>query len=155
MANPILWDENPAAETIIAVSGALKNLANGGNAVSAEVANGTGKYRWASFELYIHDFAAAPTAGTVFELHICYQLDGTNYADGEDGDLADPNLSGNTLHGAFIVPVATDEDMRMQVVGVPLMPHDFKCCIVNRSGQGIANTDGSFLKIYRYSEEVQ
>jgi hypothetical protein len=150
----ILWDSNPAAETLIAADGSLKNLANAAIAVSAECANGTGLYRWADFELYAHDFAAAPTAGGYFELHICYQLDGTNYADGEDGDLADPNLSAATLVGVFPI-LNSDEDQRVQLTGVPLRPFDFKCCVVNKTGQAIPNTDGSFLKIYRSTEEIQ
>ena len=154
MPKTILWDSNPAAETLIAADGSLKNLANAAIAVSAECANGTGLYRWADFELYAHDFAAAPTAGGYFELHICYQLDGTNYADGEDGDLADPNLSAATLVGVFPI-LNSDEDQRVQLTGVPLRPFDFKCCVVNKTGQAIPNTDGSFLKIYRSTEEIQ
>lgn len=154
MPSAILWDAKPSAETIIATDGAIKNLANDGIAVSAEVENGTGLKRFADFELYLHDFAAAPTAGGYFELHIVYQLDGTNYADGEDGDLADPNLSAATFMGVFPV-LNSDEDQRLQLIGVPLAPHDFKVCLINKCGQAIPNTDGSFLKIYRYMEEVQ
>jgi hypothetical protein len=154
MPNAILWNAKPSAETLLATDGALKNLANGAAAVSAECENGTGLYRFADFELYLHDFAAAPTAGGYFELHIVYQLDGTNYADGEDGDMGTPRLSSATYAGSFPV-YAGDEDQRIQLTGVPLSPHDFKCSLLNVTGQAIANTDGSFLKIYRYSEELQ
>jgi len=154
MANAILFDAHPSAETLIATDGALKNLANAAIAVSDECANGTGLFTLADFELYAHDFAAAPSAGGYFELHICYQLDGTNFADGEDGDLADPNLSSATLVGVFPI-LNSQEDQRVQLIGIPLAPHDFKCAVVNKTGQAIANTDGSFLKIYRYSHEVQ
>ena len=154
MPSAILWDANPAAETLIAADGALKNLANAAIAVSAECANGTGLFTRATFELYAHNFAAAPTAGGYFELHICYQLDGTNYADGEDGDLAEPNLSAATLVGVFPI-LASNEDQRVQLCGVPLEPFDFKACVVNKTGQAIPNTDGSFLKVYRYSDESQ
>lgn len=154
MANAILWDANPAAETLIAADGALKNLANNGTAVTAEVANGTDLKTRASFELYLHDFANAPTAGGYFELHICYQLDGTNYADGEDGDLAAPHLSAATFVDVFPV-YAGDEDQRIQLIGVTIEPFDFKVAVVNKCGQAVANTDGSTLKIFRYSDEVQ
>ena len=154
MANAILWDANPSAETLIAADGSLKNLANAGTAVSAECTNGTDLKTRAAFELYIHDFAAAPTAGGYFELHIIYQLDGTNYADGEDGDLASPHLSQATLVDVFPI-YAGDEDQRIQLTGVVLEPFDFKCAIVNKSGQAIPNTDNSTLKIFRYSDEVQ
>lgn len=154
MANAILWDANPSAETLIAANGSLKNLTNGGVAVSAECTNGTALKDRATFELYVHDFASAPSAGGYFELHIIYQLDGTNYADGEDGDLASPHLSAATFFGAFPV-YAGDEDQRIQLTGVPLEPFDFKACIVNKSGADVANSDGSFLKVYRYCSEVQ
>ena len=154
MANTILWDAHPSAEVLIDTTGTLKNLANDGIAVSAECENGTTLKRFADFELYVHDFAAAPSAGAHFELHIVYQLDGTNYADGEDGDVADPNLGPNTWHGSFSI-IASDEDQRVQLMAVPLGPHDFKCCVVNKTGQAIPNTDGSTLKIFRYTDEVQ
>lgn len=154
MSKAILWDAKPSAETLIATDGALKNLADDAIAVSAEVTNGTALKTRATFELYVHDFAAAPDAGGYFELHVCYQLDETNYADGEDGDLEDPNLSAATLVGIFPI-LNSDEDQRVQLTGIVIEPFDFKCCVVNRSGQAIPNTDGSFLKIYRYSDEVQ
>ena len=153
MSSAILWDARPTAQTIIDTDGALKNLAAAAIAVSAEVENGTALKRWADFMLYIHDFAAAPAAGGRFECHICYQMDAV-YGDGEDGDLADPNLSGNTLVGTFPVNPA-DEDQYIPLVGVPIGPHDFKVCIKNSTSQAIANSDGSFLKIYMYSEESQ
>lgn len=155
MASTILWDANPSAEVIMAAAGGpLRNLANGAIAVSSEVTNGTDLKRWADFELYVHDFAAAPTAGGYFELHICYQLDGTNYADGEDGDLADPNLSAATLVGIFPI-LNSDEDQRVQCCGVPLRPFDFKVCVKNSCGQAIPDTDNSKLTLFRYTEESQ
>lgn len=153
MASAVLWDARPTAQTIIATTGALKNLANAAIAVSDEVENGTALKTHADFMLYVHDFAAAPTAGGYFECHIVYQMDAV-YGDGEDGDLADPNLSAATFVGVFPV-VAVDEDMYIQLVGVPIAPHDYKVCIKNSTGQAIPNTDGSFLKVYQYSYESQ
>lgn len=153
MANALLWDARPTAQTIIATTGALKNLANAAIAVSDEVENGTALKTHADFLLYIHDFAAAPSSGGYFEVHIVYQMDSV-YGDGEDGDLADPNLSGLTLVGIMPV-VAVDEDQTLQLVGVPIGPHDFKVCVKNASGQAIPNTDGSYLKVYTYSLEAQ
>jgi hypothetical protein len=154
MAKNILWNARPAAEELIAVAGALKNLANAGIAISGECANGTGLFTMADFLLYLHDFAAVPTAGGFFELHIVYEF-GTIMGDGEDGDLAGtPRLSGNTLVGVFPV-YAGDEDQYIPLPGVPISPHDFKVCLVNRCGQAVANTDGSTLNIFRYCSEVQ
>jgi hypothetical protein len=155
MANAILWDARPSAEAVIAANGVLKNLANAATAISpADVANGTDLKTQADFLLYLHDFAAAPTAGGYFELHLIYEFT-TLYGDGEDGDLAGtPRLTGNTLAGIFPV-YAGDEDQYIQLCGVPIGPHDFRCVLVNKCGQAVANSDGSLLNIYRYSLEAQ
>jgi len=153
MPSAILWDARPTAQTIIATTGALKNLANAAIAVSDEVENGTALKTKADLLLYVHDFAAAPTAGGYFECHVVYQMDAV-YGDGEDGDLADPNLSANTYVGQFPI-IATDEDMHISLMGVEIYPHDFKVCVKNSTGQAIPNTDGSYLKIYTYSHESQ
>jgi len=121
---------------------------------AADVANGTGLFTMADFLLYLHDFDAAPAAGGYFELHIVYEFD-TLYGDGEDGDVAGtPHLSGNTLMGVFPV-YAGDEDQYIQLTGVPIGPHDFRVILKNSCSQPIANTDGSYLAIFRYSDEVQ
>jgi hypothetical protein len=153
MANTILWNARPSAEELIAASGVLKNLAAAAIAVSGECANGTGLFTLADFLLYVHDFAAAPAAGGYFELHIVYEF-GSTMGDGEDGDLAAPHLSANTLAGIFNV-YAGDEDQYIQLTRIPIGPHDFKVCIVNRTTQAIANTDGSTLNVFRYCDEVQ
>ena len=155
MANKILWDAKPTGTVIMAASGGpLRALANDGIAVSDEVNNGTDLNDMAAFELYVHDFAAAPDSGGYFECHIVYQLDGTNYADGEDGDVGDPNLGMATLVGTFPV-VAVDEDPRIQLIDIPIPPFDFKACVVNKSGDAIPDTDNSKLTIWTYSHEVQ
>jgi len=154
MPKTILWNARPSAEELIAAAGSLKNLANNGIAISGECANGTGLFTTADFLLYLHDFAAAPTAGGYFELHIVYQF-GAIMGDGEDGDLAGtPNLTGSTLMGIFPVK-ASDEDQYIQLVGVPIGPHDFQVCLINKCGQAIPNADGSTLNVFRYCLEVQ
>jgi hypothetical protein len=155
MANKIQWDARPTASELIAAAGVLKNLANAGVAITAaDHANGTNLNTHADFLLYLHDFAAAPTAGGYFELHIIYEF-GTIYGDGEDGDVAGtPTLTGNTLAGIFPVKAA-DEDQYIQLVGIPIGPHDFRVIVVNKCGQAIPNTDGSTLNIFPYCLEVQ
>lgn len=155
MANAILWDDRPSAEAVIAADGVLKNLANAATAISpTDVANGTDLKTEADFLLYLHGFAAAPTAGGYFELHLIYKF-ATLYGDGEDGDLAGtPRLTGNTLAGIFPV-YAADEDQYIQLCGVPIGPHDFRCVLVNKCGQAIANSNGSTLSLYRYNLEAQ
>lgn len=154
MANKVLWDDRPSAVTLIDTDGALKNLANDGNAIAAEYANGTNLLTHADFLLYLHDFAAAPSSGGYFALHIVYEL-GTVYGDGEDGDLAGtPNLTSNTFVDAFNVK-ASDEDQAIQLMGIALKPHDFKVVLVNKCGQAVANSNGSYLKMFPYCQEVQ
>jgi len=161
MANALLWDALPSAEVVMATDDVAPAGLRDADSLEilispadTEVTNGTGLKMFAMFELYIVDFDAAPTAGGYCELHIMYQLDGTNYADGEDGDVADPNLSAATLVGVFPI-FAGDEDQRVQLGPIQLQPFDFRVALVNKCGQAIADSDGSFLKIYRYTPEVQ
>lgn len=156
MANKILWDARPTGAALIgpATSDALCALANNGNAISEEYANGTNLNTYGDFLLRINDFAAAPTAGGYFELHLVYEM-GTIYADGEDGDLAGtPNLTGNTLAGVFPIKAA-DEDQVVQLCGVPLRPHDFKAVLTNKCGQNVADSTGNYLTLFPYCDEVQ
>lgn len=155
MPSKLLWDARPSAVELIAAAGVLKNLANAATAISpTDVANGTDLNTHADFLLYLHDFAAAPTAGGYFELHIVYEF-GTTYGDGEDGDLAGtPRLSSATLAGIFPV-YAGDEDQYIPLTGVPIGPHDFRVVLVNKCGQAIPNTDGSTLNIFTYCNEAQ
>lgn len=159
MANTILWNARPTAETVMAADAVapagLRDADNNEELIAAaDVANGTGLYTYADFLLYLHDFDAAPTAGGYFELHIIYEFDAL-YGDGEDGDVAgNPGLSGNTLHGVFPV-TASDENQYIQLLRVPIGPHDFRVILVNKCGQAIADSDGSFLYVYRYCDELQ
>ena len=159
MANAVLWNDRPSAEVVMDVDDvAPAGLRDADNAevliAPADVANGTGLFTHADFLLYLHDFDAAPAAGGYFECHIVYEF-GTTYGDGEDGDVGGtPHLSGATFVGAFPV-YAGDEDQTIQLVGVPIGPHDFRVILVNKCGQAIADADGSYLKIFRYSTEVQ
>jgi len=157
MASTLLWNDRPSAEEVMAATGPLKNLANDGVALAAaDVANGTGMFTHADFLLYVHDFAAAPTAGGYFALYIIYEFN-TTYGDGEDGDVANvlaAHLNASQFAGQFPIRAA-DEDQYVQLCGVPIGPHDFRCVIVNKCGQAIPNTDGSTLNVFRYCYEAQ
>lgn len=162
MANTIIWNARPEVEVVMATTSvAPAGLRDADNAetliAAADVANGTGLYTYADFLLYLHDFDAAPTAGGYFELHLIYELGVAAgvYGDGEDGDVAGtPRLTGNTLHGIFPV-YAGDENQAIQLLRVPLGPHDFRVVLVNKCGQAIADSDGSYLSILRYCDELQ
>lgn len=151
MANKLLW----AAESeAILLTTELDSLADDGIAVDgADYDNGTNKFRWADFLLLANDFAAAPDAGALFELHLFYKLDGTNYGDGEDGDVLSPTPSGNSFHGVFQIEDAAGVQYQ-QVLGVPLSPKVFRACLVNQCGQALAAA-GSTLKMYPHNEEQQ
>ena len=149
MANTVLWNNRPTAEELIGFNGTLVDLANDDTAVSDECTNGTGLYTWGDFLLYASGFADIPTAGGYFELHIVYEF-GTTYGDGEAGDMGDANLSGNTLAAVFPIN-AVNESQYVQVVGLPLRPHDFKAAIVNETGQSL--NDGT-LNVFRYTEAI-
>lgn len=157
MVSALLWNERPTGETVMATTGPLKNLAAAGVAVAAaDVANGTGLLTHADFLLYVHDFAAAPAAGGYFSLYLIYEF-GTTYGDVEDGDVANVTAAHlNASQFAGIFPVnASDEDQYIQLCGVPIGPHDFRCVIANNTSQAIPNTDGSTLTIFRYAYEAQ
>ena len=159
MANALLWGARPTAEVVMATDAvAPAGLRDADNnevlIAAADVANGTGLFTHADFLLYLHDFDAAPTAGGYFALHIIYEFDAL-YGDGEDGDVAGtPRLSGATQFGVFPV-YAGDEDQYIQLTGIPIGPHDFRMILENKCGQPIANSDGSYLAIFRYNQEVQ
>jgi hypothetical protein len=152
MANKILW----AAESAVTLLGTeLNNAADTTLIVDgADYNNGTNKYRWADFLLFLDDFDAAPDSGAYVELHIFYKLDGEHYADGEEGDAATPDATGNSLHGVFLIQ-AKDADQYQQVLGVPLRPFAFRAAVELHLGQDLAAVDTHFLKMYPYNEELQ
>jgi len=153
MANKVL---NQPESSATLLSTELNNLANGSFAVDgADYDNATNMYRWADFELFLDDFDAAPDANGTFELHFFYKLDGTNYADGYDGDAdSDSKPGSNTLQGLFVV-TANDADQRIQLLKVPLQPYAFRACIKNNCGQDLTAVDTHHLKIFPYNEEIQ
>ncbi len=155
MANKLLWAAESGA-TIMSTE--LNNLADDGVAVdAADYDNATNLYTEASFLFYATDFDAAPDAGGYFELHLVYKVDGTNYGDGEDGDVAnvtEAHLSGNTLVGLFPLNAA-DEDQYIQLMGISLKPFAFRAVIVNKSGTDLTAVDTHLLKIYPYNPELQ
>ena len=162
MASTIIWNARPEAEVVMASTAVapagLRDADNNEELIAAaDVANGTGLYTMADFLLYCHDFDAAPSSGGYFELHIIYELGVAAgiYGDGEDGDVAgNPGLSAATLAGVFPL-TASDENQYVQLCGIEIGPHDFRCVLVNKSGTNIADSDGSFLNIYRYCKESQ
>ena len=152
MSSKQLWYPESAG-TLLTTE--LNNLADGVLAVdSADYDNATNKFRWADFILFLDDFDAAPDAGGYFELHIFYKLDGTHYADGEEGDAATPVPTGNSLHGIFLID-DTDGDQYQQVLGVRLSPFAFRAGVVNACGQDLTAVDTHWLKMYPYNEEGQ
>ncbi len=152
MANKILWAVESSA-TLLTTE--LNNLANTATAIDgADYDNGTNKFQYADFLLYLIAFDGAPTAGGYFELHLFYRHDGTHYADGEAGDLGGVKPSGATLHGVFPVDV-TNAEQYIQLLGVPLSPFVFRAAVTNKCGQGLTAVDTNWLKIYPYDPEIQ
>ena len=106
MANKVKWAVESAASLL------TTELDNADDAAlivdAAEYANATNLFRWADFFLHLEDFDSAPDAGSTVELHLFYQLDGTLYCDGEEGDGVTPTPTGNSFHGIFTaVPIAS------------------------------------------------
>jgi len=165
MASTLIWNARPSAETVMAANavapaGLRDADANEILVAAADVANGTDLYTHADFLLYLHDFDDHPHAGDYVGLHIIYEF-GTLYGDGEDGDCASSTtirLTGNALAGIFPIygtAAAGDENQHIQLCGVPIGPHDFRVVLEYKGSHNIADSDGSFLQIFRYCYESQ
>lgn len=153
MANKVLWANESASQVMTTE---LNSLANSAFAVDgADYANATNKFRFATFQLDIASFASAPTAGTYLELHAFYKLDGTLYADGNDGDAdADSIPSSATLVGIFPVSSTNATRQIVSIKNIQLVPKDVRFCVKNLCGQALA-ASGNVLTIFPYNEEVQ
>ena len=150
MANKILWAAESAASLLTTE---LNNVADGSTTVDgADYDNATNKYRWASF-FFFGTFDAACDADATVELHIFYKLDGTNYGDGEDGDVGGVQPSGNSLHGVFVI--GAQADAYQQLLNVPLLPFAFRAAVKLNTGQDLTAVDTHWLKMYPHNEEIQ
>ncbi len=151
MANKTLWLPESAASLLTTE---LNNAADATVIVDgADYDNATNKFRWADFFFYA-TFDAACDAGAIVELHIFYKLDGTNYGDGEDGDVAAAVATGNSYHGQFVIG-ADAGPIYQQVLRVPLSPFAFRAAVKADTGQDFTAVDTHWLKMYPYSEELQ
>lgn len=150
MANKVLWAAESAATLL---STELQNVADGSTTVDgADYDNATNKYQYGSF-FFFGTFDAACDAGATVELHLFYKLDGTNYGDGEDGDVANVQPSGNSLHGIFII--GAQADVYQQVLNVPLLPFAFRAAVKLNTGQDLTDVATHWLKLYPHNNEVQ
>lgn len=151
MANELLW----LPKTVVTLM-TTSDLNNQPDATmlpaTADYPNQTNKYRFGSF-LFFGTFDTDCDAGALAELHLFYKLDGTNYGDGEDGDVAAPVGTGNSLHGLFQIGVTTV--IYQQVLGVPLLPYAFRVGLKLATGQDLTAVDTHFLKIAPSNEEIQ
>ena len=151
MAAKILWAAESEASLLTTE---LNNVATGSTTVDgADYDNATNKFRFADF-LFYGQFDAACSAGSYVELHIFYKLDGTNYGDGEDGDVAAPVATGNSFVGAFAIG-ADAGPIYQQIIGVPLSPKAFRVAVKLVTGQDLTAVDTHFVKMYPYNEEIQ
>ena len=153
MANAIKWSALGTLTTVINgadVAPTLKNLANNGQKLGAEVDNATDRNMYADFEL-LCKFQSAPSAGGYVALYLVQAVDGTNYADGSDS-VAPP---ATTMVGTFPVRAVTDAQ-RVVVRHVLLPASKFKPLAVNKSGQSMTNVDAeNVLTMRAYNEELQ
>ncbi|GAG15234.1 unnamed protein product [marine sediment metagenome] len=150
MANELLWLPKTVGDLLTTE---LNDLADATMVVDgADYDNATRKFRFASF-FFFGTWDAACDAGALVELHLFYKLDGTNYGDGEDGDVFAAQGSGNSLHGLFQIGVQADA--YQQVLGVPLQPFAFRAGIKMACGQPLTAVDTHWLKMYPYNEELQ
>lgn len=150
MVNKTLWVAESEAALL---STELNNAVDGTTIVDAsDYDNATNKFQLADF-MFFGTFDAACDADATVELHIFYKLDGTNYGDGEDGDVASPQAGGNSLHGIF--PIGAQADAYQQILAVPLSPKAFKAAVKLSTGQDLTPVDSHFLKMYPFNPELQ
>lgn len=155
MANTIIWNARPSAEAVAfaGLQNATMAAMAAGLISTTDVSNGTELYTHADFLLKLHDFDDVPHAGDFLELHIFYEF-ATLYGDGEHGDLGGPVYGAPSLHGIFPVS-AVDGVQHIQLLGVPIGPHDFRVGLRGVVNHDIVDSEGSSLNIYRYGLELQ
>ena len=146
MANLILWDANPSAETLLSTG--LNSLANDGRVLSAAIDNSTALKTVIDFEMYVAEQGSARSVGASVDIYLLTSVDGTNYP---GSDAADPTI--NTMVGSFAFSAATAAE-RDVLKGVELGPGLHKIVVKNRTGQAFAAT-GNTLKYRTYCLEVQ
>lgn len=143
MANVVKYNAFEESKTS-ALTTELNSLADGSNAISAEIANETDLDMFADFELNV-TFGTAPAGEQAVELYLIPALDGTNYADGSGS--VDPAKA--LLAGVFEVRAVTSAQ-RVGVWGVRLPPSDFKVLVINEAGQAFP-ASGSTVQYRRYN----
>jgi hypothetical protein len=137
---------NPA--TILSTE--LNALANNNGALTTTaVSNSSDLDLYMDLECAV-TFASSPTAGTLLEIYLVRQVDGTNYEDAAGG--ASPITPGNGFIGGFVLRAVTTAQ-RMIIPGVSVPPGDFKVLLVNKSGQAFP-ASGSTVKANFYREQV-
>ena len=151
MANELLWLPKTVESVITTTE--MDNVVDESLILGpTDYANLVNKYRFADFLLF-GTFGTPADAGAFAELHLFYKVDGTNYGDGEDGDLGGPVASSNSLHGIFQVGAKTI--IYQQVLMVPLGPRDFRVGIKFFAGQDLIDAGSHFVKIAPFNEQLQ
>ena len=135
-------------ETIATImSTELNSLADNAGAVSA--AQTTDRLFYADLELVV-TFGSAPVAGSLIEVYIARQIDGTNYETYTTGASGVGPLAGYL--GGFPLYAVTSAQ-RIILPQITLAPLDYRLFFLNKSGQAFPSS-GSTIKIRRYTEEA-
>lgn len=143
----LAWLPNGSTTSIMTTE--LNSLASTGSAISSAIDNDASQYIYADFELVI-TYGTNPTAGTVIELYIIRQVDGSNY---EDGSTTGPVVPANGLVGAFKLR-ATTSGQRIIVPLIVLPPGDFKVMVWSRTSGQTAAASGNTLIMRAYTQEA-
>lgn len=124
----------------------LNSLASNDSQISAAIDNETDKYLYLNLELVL----ASLTPATVpyVALYALYSLDGTNYQDGSDTVIPQPNallcvLALSTSTGA----------KRLVAANLPIAPLKFKLVLENQANVALA-ASGNTLKYRRHNGTV-
>lgn len=135
----------------------LASLATASARQSTIVDNSTNDYPAAIIYLRIKSGAAAPTAGTVYELYLI-RSDGTVRDDAAGASDAAITIENAPLIGTLVVTATANKNFYgiFDTAGLGVLGAEWGIAVKNSSGQTVSTTEGDhYYKYAYYVPEVQ
>lgn len=92
-------------------------------------------------------FGAAVSAQQSIDFYMVPSVDDTNFP---NVDITGGVLPANSFKGSFLVTVSGNNQARMGIEAIPLMPAEYNCYIKNNTGQTL--TSGWYCRMSTYQE---
>lgn len=153
MPGNINWQSGSVQSLALQLSGQGAQLTNGSvvaltnNLDNRGLSGGPAFFGIAELLCSASGFGAAVSKDTNIDLYLVPSRDGTNFP---NVDVTGGNLPPGSLKGSFVITVSGNNQARMNVEGIPVMPLLYKGYIKNSTGQTL--TSGWSLWIDLYSE---